>query len=42
MRQLCHFFRADTEYGQRVADALGVDVSEFTEHMQGAPVPAGA
>ncbi|MFG0284517.1 MAG: catalase [Phycisphaerales bacterium JB039] len=37
LRQLCHFFRADEEYGQRVADKLGIDVSEFQEHtMAGA------
>lgn len=29
MRQLCHFFRADASYGQRVAKGLGIDVSEF-------------
>lgn len=27
MRQLCHFFRADEDYGKRVAAALGIDVS---------------
>jgi catalase len=27
MRQLCHFFRADEDYGRRVAEKLGVDVS---------------
>ncbi|MCH7547109.1 MAG: catalase [Planctomycetes bacterium] len=32
MRQLCHFFRVDRDYGQRVADKLGIDVSEFMEH----------
>ncbi|MGB2924442.1 MAG: catalase [Limnothrix sp.] len=26
MRQLCHFFRADKEYGQKVADALGLKI----------------
>ena len=31
MRQLCHFFRADEEYGRRVADKLGVDVSAFMQ-----------
>ena len=31
MRQLCHFFRADEDYGQRVACKLGIDVSEFLE-----------
>jgi catalase len=27
MRQLCHFFRADEDYGRRIAALLGVDVS---------------
>lgn len=27
MRQLCHFFRADEDYGRRVAAKLGIDVS---------------
>jgi len=26
MRQLCHFFRADEEYGKMVAEKLGIDV----------------
>ncbi|BAQ62629.1 catalase [Geminocystis sp. NIES-3708] len=26
MRQLCHFFRADMEYGQKVATALGITI----------------
>ncbi len=26
MRQLCHFFRADEDYGKRVAQKLGIDV----------------
>ncbi len=34
MRQLCHFFRADEEYGQRVAKKLNIDVSEFMEHAR--------
>lgn len=29
MRQLCHFFRADEDYGRRVAAKLGLDASEF-------------
>jgi catalase len=33
MRQLCHFFRADADYGRRVAEKLGIDVSQF----KGAP-----
>ncbi len=27
VRQICHFFRADEDYGQRVAEKLGVDVA---------------
>jgi len=34
MRQLCHFFRADEDYGKRVAEKLGVDVSEFMEQAK--------
>jgi catalase len=34
MRQLCHFFRADEDYGKRVAEKLGVDVSEFMQHAK--------
>jgi catalase len=26
MRQLCHFFRADADYGQRVAQALSIEI----------------
>ena len=29
MRQLCHFFRADPSYGKRVAEGLGINLSEF-------------
>ncbi len=29
MLQLCHFFRADPDYGQRVAAELGIDVDAF-------------
>ncbi|TVQ32169.1 MAG: catalase [Phycisphaeraceae bacterium] len=36
MRQLCHFFRADEEYGRRVAEKLGVDVSAFMQQPAGA------
>ena len=28
-RQVCHFFRADEEYGRRVAKGLGIDVSQM-------------
>ncbi len=31
MRQLCHFFRADEDYGRRVAEKLGIDAKEFLE-----------
>ncbi|GMU32239.1 MAG: catalase [Planctomycetia bacterium] len=40
MRQLCHFFRADEDYGARVAKRLGIDVSEFQK--KGAAVPQTA
>jgi catalase len=26
MRQLCHFFRADEDYGRRIAGKLGIDI----------------
>ncbi len=26
MRQLCHFFRADADYGRRVAQALSIEI----------------
>ena len=29
MRQLCHFFRADVDYGLRVAAGLGVEIEPF-------------
>lgn len=29
MRQLCHFFRADEDYGRRVAEHLKIDMSQF-------------
>ena len=29
MRQLCHFFRADEDYGKRIAQKLGVDVESM-------------
>jgi catalase len=32
MRQLCHFFRADHDYGQRVAAKLGIDTSSLGNH----------
>ncbi len=36
MRQLCHFFRADADYGRRVAAKLGVDVDALGEALGGA------
>ena len=33
LRQLCHFFRADANYGLGVAKALGLDMSEVAKHM---------
>lgn len=36
MRQLCHFFRADMDYGQRIARKLGIDVSAFLPQLQNA------
>ena len=37
MRQLCHFFRADEDYGKRVAKHLGIDLQALM-----ASIPAGA
>jgi catalase len=34
LRQLCHFFRADEDYGKRVAAKLGIDISEFMNAAQ--------
>ena len=35
MRQLCHFFRADPDYGRRVAEKLNIEVpSEMLEAVQ--------
>ncbi len=38
MRQLCHFFRVDEDYGRRVADKLGLDADAAAG--AGAPVHA--
>ena len=32
MRQLCHFFRADEDYGTRIAEKLGVDIGEVIKN----------
>lgn len=37
--QLCHFFRADPDYGQRVADKLGIDVEQVAGELR---APAGS
>jgi len=39
MRQLCHFFRADEDYGKRIAQKLGIDLEAA---MRGSPELAGA
>jgi len=39
MRQLCHFFRVDEDYGRRVAEKLGIDVEAA---MGSQPAAAGA
>jgi catalase len=36
MRQLCHFFRADEDYGMRVASALKIDMKDVMSGMNGA------
>ena len=33
-RQLCHFFRADEDYGRRVAEKLGIDVEEVLKALE--------
>ena len=33
MRQLCHFFRADEDYGKRVAEKLGMDLDELMKDI---------
>ena len=33
MRQLCHFFRADMDYGRGVAEALGMDMAELEPRL---------
>ncbi len=34
MLQTCHFFRADEDYGRRVAMALGIDFAEFSKFVE--------
>jgi catalase len=33
VRQVCHFFRADEEYGRRVAAKLGIDLAPFEAQL---------
>ena len=35
MLQICHFSRADEDYGRRVAQKLGINVDEFLAHSGG-------
>jgi catalase len=35
LRQVCHFFRADPDYGTRVAKKLGIDLAEFMKSASG-------
>jgi len=43
MLQLCHFFRADRDYGMRIAKKLNIDVeAAMTEATRNAPQPTGA
>lgn len=32
LRAICNFYRADEDYGQRLADAIGMDISEYVKH----------
>ena len=43
MRQLRHFFRADADYGQRIAKALKVDTDGMLrQNQQNNPLPINA
>jgi catalase len=42
LRQVCHFFRADADYGTRVATKLGIDLSEVQKSQNAEPVAAAA
>jgi catalase len=39
-RMLCHFYRADPDYGRRIAAILGIDLGAFAQHMNATPVHA--
>ncbi len=34
VRQWCHFFQADEEYGKRVAEQLGIDITDISEALK--------
>jgi catalase len=36
LRQVCHFFRADEDYGRRVAGKLGIDLTPFESQLAAA------
>ncbi len=40
MRQLCHFFRADADYGLGVARELGIDMGDIEARLSGAEATA--
>jgi catalase len=44
MRQLCHFFRADVDYGRRVAVALNIEIDPaiLQQNQQNNPQPVTA
>jgi catalase len=44
MRQLCHFFRADVDYGGRIAQALSIqiDPAMLQQNQQNNPQPITA
>ncbi len=42
LRQLCHFFRADEDYGKRIADKLGIDVEQAMAEAGANGHPVGA
>lgn len=42
LRQLCHFFRADADYGRRVAEQLGIDLSTVVNEVAHVATPVSA
>lgn len=41
-RMICHFYRADADYGTRIAQKLGIDVQAFLTRGPGSVHPAAA